>query len=299
MHTQRAYSHLAEGLSRRELLQMGLAAGLTVSVLPLSRPAPLWGAEAGQPRRGSILRVRGYDPVHFDHHLTNNARTNTTLSFVHSTLLRYKVGPEITPGTFTVEPHLAERWEAPDDLTYVFHLRRGVTWHNKPPLDGRELVADDVKFTFDRFLNEKANVLRYTLEPVDRVEVVDRYTVQFVLKEPFVWLTDRLASPSGMWIIAPEVVQKFGDLKTPESAIGTGPFLLERYEPNVKTVFKRNPDYFLKDQPYIDGVEWLVLEDDSTALAMYRTGQLDVGPQPNWSVRQPDLASLKQSHPQL
>jgi ABC-type oligopeptide transport system substrate-binding subunit len=45
-----------------------------------------------------------------------------------------------------------------------------------------------------------------------------------------------------MWIIAPEVVQKFGDLKRPESAIGTGPFLLERYEPNVKTVFKRNPE---------------------------------------------------------
>ena len=162
MHTQRAYSHCAAGLSRRELLHMGLAAGLTVSVLPLSRPAPLWGAEVGPPRRGGILRVRGYDPVHFDHHLTTNVKTNTTLSFVHSTLLRYKVGPDIVPGTYIVEPHLAERWEEPDDLTYVFHLRRGVKWHNKPPLNGRELVADDVKFTFDRFLSEKANILRET-----------------------------------------------------------------------------------------------------------------------------------------
>src|SRR5438309_10478297 len=292
MHTQRAYSHLAEGLSRRELLHMGLAAGLTVSALPFSCPAPLWGAEAGPPRRGGILRVRGYDPVHFDHHLTLNARTNTTLSFVHSTLLRYKVGPEIVPGMFTVEPHLAERWEEPDDLTYVFHLRRGVTWHNKPPLNGRELVADDVQFTFDRFLREKANVLRDTLEPVDRVEVVDRYTVKFVLKEPFVWLAHRLANPEGMWIIAPEVVQKFGDLKTPESAIGTGPFILERYEPNVKTVFKRNPAYFREGQPYIDGVEWIVVTDPSAALAMYRSGQLDCGPAPWWSVRQEDLESV-------
>ena len=136
----------------------------------------------------------------------------------------------------------------------MFHLRRGITWHNKPPLNGRELVADDVKFTFDRFLHEKANVLRDTLESVDRVEVVDRYTVKFVLKEPFVWLAHRLANPEGMWIIAPEVVQKFGDLKTPESAIGTVPFLLERYEPNVKTVLKRNPEYFLAGQPYVDGV---------------------------------------------
>src|SRR5215813_15442331 len=159
MHTPLANSYPGEGISRRGLLRTSLVAGLTLSALPLSRPAALWGAEAGPPKRGGILRVRGYDPVHFDHHLTLNARTNTTLSFLHSTLLRYKVGPETGPGTFTVEPHLAERWETPDELTYVFHLRRGVHWHNKPPLNGRELVADDVKFTFDRFLNEKANVL--------------------------------------------------------------------------------------------------------------------------------------------
>src|SRR5215468_4725068 len=299
MHTQRAYSHLAEGLSRRELLHMGLAAGLTLSAWPLAHPSALWGVEAGSPKRGGILRVRGLDPVHFDHHLTLNARTNTTLSFIHSTLLRYKVGPEITPGRFTVEPHLAERWEEPDDLTYVFHLRQGVKWHNRPPLNGRELVADDVKFTFDRFLNEKANVLRETLEPVERVEVVDRYTVKFVLKEPFVWLPNRLASTSGMWIIAPEVVEKFGDLKKQESAIGTGPFVLERYEPNVKTVFKRNPEYFLAGQPYVDGVEWLVLEDDSTGLAMYRTGQIDCGPWHWWAVRQENLETVKKSHPHL
>ena len=195
MHTQRAYSHCAAGLSRRELLHMGLAAGLTVSVLPLSRPAPLWGAEVGPPRRGGILRVRGYDPVHFDHHLTSNVKTNTTLSFVHSTLLRYKVGPDITPGTYIVEPHLAERWEAPDDLTYVFHLRQGVKWHNKPPLNGRELVADDVKFTFDRFLSEKANILRETARTRRAIEVVDRYTVQVYPERTFCLAAESLGKP--------------------------------------------------------------------------------------------------------
>src|SRR5207247_88467 len=83
--------------------------------------------------------------------------------------------------------------------------------------------------------------------------VVDRYTVKFVLKEPYVWLLDMLATSKAMWIIAREVVEKFGDLKKPESVIGTGPFLLERYEPNVKTVFKRHPEYFLKDQRYVAG----------------------------------------------
>ena len=299
MNRQQAHTGAVRGVHRRDLLKAGLMAGVTLSTWPLYTPSVLWGAEAGQPKRGGILRVRGTDPPHFDHHLTLNFKTNTTLSFAYSTLVRYKVGADVRPGTFTVEPHLAERWEQPDDTTYVFHLRQGVKWHNKPPLNGRELVADDVKFTYDRFLTEQGNPLRYVLESVDRVEVVDRYTVKFILKEPFVWLVNVLANPHGTWIIAPEVVQQFGDLKKPESVIGTGPFILERYEPNVKTVFKRNPDYFLKDQPYVDGVEWLVLDDPSTGLAMYRTGQIDCGPGGGTGgrVRQQDLEALKKSHP--
>jgi peptide/nickel transport system substrate-binding protein len=289
----------APGLTRRELLQAGLAAGVTLSLQPLTPPPSLWGGETGQPKRGGILHVRGRDPVHFDPHLTRNQRTQTALSFMYSKLLRHKVGPDVPPGTFIVESDLAERWESPDDTTYVFHLRQGVTWQNKPPVNGRELVAEDVKFTYDRFLTEKSNPARQLLESVERVEVVDRYTVKFLLNEPFVWLLDILAGPISMWIIAPEVVQQYGDLKKVETAIGTGPFLLERYEPNVKIVFRRNPDYFRPGQPYVDGVEWLVLDDESTALAMYRTGQLDAGPGLQWDVRQADLDSLKQSHSHL
>jgi peptide/nickel transport system substrate-binding protein len=289
----------AQGMNRRELLKVGLAAGATLSAWPLYGPAPLWGGEGERPKPGGILHVRGYDPVHFDPHLTISFKTHTTLSFVYSRLVRHKVGPEVQPGTFTVEPDLAERWEALDDTTYVFHLRKGVTWHNKPPLNGRELVAEDVKFTYDRFLTEPGNANRYILDLVDRVEVVDRYTVKFLLKGPYVWLVSALAYPWSTWIIAPEVVQHFGDLKKPETAIGTGPFILERYEPNVKTVFRRNPDYFRQGQPYVDGVEWLVLEDDSTGLAMYRTGQIDCGPWHWWSVRQQDLETLKKTHPNL
>jgi peptide/nickel transport system substrate-binding protein len=225
--------------------------------------------------------------------------THTALSFVYNKLLRHKVGPDVPPGTFIVEPDLAERWESPDDTTYIFHLRQGVKWHNKPPVNGRELVAEDVKFSFDRFLTVPGNPERQLLEPVDRVEVVDRSTVKFVLKEPFVWLLDILANAMCTWIVAPEVAQQYGDFKKVETAIGTGPFLLESYEPNVKTIFKRNPDYFRQGLPYVDGVEWLVVPDESTGLAMYRTGQLDTGPGGNWTVRQEDLEALKKSHPHL
>ena len=293
------YSRTTQGVSRRALLHTGLAAGVTLSAWPLSTPAPLWGEETGTPRRGGTLRVRGGDLPHFDPHLTINNYTNYVLSFIYGRLVRHKVGAEVQPGTFIVEPDLAERWEQPDDTTYIFHLRQGVTWHNKPPLNGRELVAEDVKFTYDRFMTETRNANRYMLEPLDRVEVVDRYTVKFLLKEPFVWLVNTLAYPWSMWIIAPEVVQQYGDLKKPETAIGTGPFLLESYEPNVKVLFKRNPAYFRPGQPYVDAVEWLVIPDESTGLAMYRTGKLDLGPQLNWAIRQQDLEALKKSHPHL
>jgi peptide/nickel transport system substrate-binding protein len=288
-----------QGVNRRELLKAGLAAGATLSAWPLCGPQALWGGEVGASRRGGILRVRGWDPPHFDPHLTINNYTNYLLSFTHSRLVRHKVGSDVQPGTFIVEPDVAERWEAPDDTTYVFHLRQGVKWHHKPPLNGRELVAEDVKFTYDRFLTERANANRYMLEPLDRVEVVDRYTVKFLLKEPFVWLVNTLAYPWTMWIVAPELVQQYGDLKKAETAVGTGPFVLDRYEPNVKAVFKRHPEYFRQGQPYVDGVDWLVIPDESTGLAMYRTGQLDLGPQLNWAVRQQDLEAMKKSHPHL
>src|SRR5438105_15950588 len=183
------------GLRRREVLKAGLVASTALSTRSLFRPAILWGAATGPPKPGGILRVRGYDPPHFDPHLTLNVRTNATLSFAYSTLVRYQVGADVRPGTFTIEPHLAECWEQPDDTTYIFHLRQGVTWHNKPPLHGRELVAEDVKFTYDRFRAEPANPLRFTLESVERIEVVDRYTVKFLLTERFVWLVNVLANP--------------------------------------------------------------------------------------------------------
>src|SRR5215510_2826308 len=299
MQLQNTRPQHAHGLSRRQLLQAGLAAGAALSAWSFSGPPTLWSEEAGPPKRGGILRMRGRDPVHFDPHLTRDGRTHTVLSFVYSKLLRHKVGGDVQPGTFSVEPDLAERWEAVNDTTYVFYLRQGVKWHNKPPVNGRELVAADVKFTFDRFLTVEGNPERLLLEAVERVEVVDRYTVQFRLKEPFVWLIDTLASPLCTWIIAPEVVKHYGDLKKVETAIGTGPFLLERYEPNVKTVFRRHPEYFRPDLPYVDGVEWLVLDDESTGLAMYRTGQIDAGPGLQWEVRQADLEALKHSHPHL
>src|SRR5262245_10900959 len=127
------HSQPTRGVRRRDLLKAGLAAGVTLSAWPLAHPPALWGAEAGQPKQGGILRIRGWDPPHFDPHLTINNYTNYLLSFVYGRLVRHKTGADVKPGTFPIEPDLAERWEEPDDTTVVFHLRKGVKWHNKPP----------------------------------------------------------------------------------------------------------------------------------------------------------------------
>src|SRR5262245_17249002 len=208
----RSLTPRAPRLTRRDVIKSGLAAGAALSAGALAAPRPA-GAQGMAGKRGGILKVRGYDPPHFDPHLTLNFKTNTTVSFVYSKLVRHKVGAGVAPGTFAVEPDLAERWEEPDELTTVFYLRKGVKWQNKPPVNGRELTAEDVKFTYDRFLAEKGNPLRFLLEPMDRIEVVDRHTVRFRMKEPFVWLVNILANPVGMWILPREAVEKFGDLK--------------------------------------------------------------------------------------
>src|SRR5262245_53524413 len=126
MHIPQTRPQSLHGVTRRALLHAGLAASVTLSTWPFPRPPALWAAEAGQPKRGGMLRVAGRDAPPFDPHLTSNVRTHTTLSFVYSKLVRYKVGAGIPSGTFLIEPDLAERWEAPDDMTYVFHLRKGV-----------------------------------------------------------------------------------------------------------------------------------------------------------------------------
>ena len=99
-------------------------------------------------------------------------------------------------------------------------------WQNKPPLNGRELVAEDVKYSFERFLGEKGNANKPMLASVDKVEAPDKYTVRVTLKEPFAWFLDMLSNPGALWIIARECVEKSGgDLRKVESAVVRGPTL--------------------------------------------------------------------------
>ena len=299
MEPQNIHPRHTHDVSRRELLKAGLAAGAALSPGPSMVCLHSGAKKRDRPSAAASCACAGGTPCTSIPIYSINVRTHTTLSFVYSRLVRHKVGADVQPGTFIVEPDLAERWEELDDTTYVFHLRKGVKWHNKPPVNGRELVAEDVKFTYDRFLTEKGNADRYILESVDRVEVVDRYTVKFLLKEPYVWLIDVLANPRSMWIIAPEVVQKYRRSEESRDRHRHRPFHPGALRAERQDGLQAQPGLFLQDLPYVDGVEWLVLEDDSTGLAMYRTGQSTAARGLSGTFAKQDLDSLKQSHPHL
>jgi peptide/nickel transport system substrate-binding protein len=278
-------------LSRRDLLKLSGAAALA------AMPPP---ALAQTPRRGGVFRIRGEDAVMgFDPQLVvNHHRINTNLSFTHSRLVKVKAGPSVRPGAMPIEGDLAESWTQPNDTTYIFKLRKGVRWHAKPPVNGRELTAEDVKYTYERFQTVKGNPNRIMLEQVQKIEALDRYTVKFTLTEPFAWLLDYLAS-TVMWVVPREAVETFGDLKRAEACIGTGPWMLERYEPNVRLTFVRNPQYFLPGLPYADGIEVTVDEDPSSRLAAWLAGAYDFAPEYGQCVRRLDLDVVKRRKPAL
>ena len=282
-------------LTRRELLKAGGALAVAAAA-PTAKPI---AAIAQTPKRGGTLRLTFQaDPLHFDPHQTLSFVTMVPLSFAYSRLVKVKAGPSVKPMTYPVEPDLAESWTQLSDTTYIFKLRKGVRWHNKPPVNGRELTADDVKYTYNRFLTITGNPNKPVLEYIDRIEAVDKHTVKFTLKEPNAWFLDLLASTS-TWIIAKECVEKFGDLKKVESVVGTGPWMLERWEPNVKLAYVRNPNYFVPGLPYADSVDVLIDKDPSSRLATWLSGKTDFGPEYQQAVRWLDAPVAKQRKPGL
>ena len=259
--------------NRRDLLRLSGAAAAGMALSHYSSGI----GHAQTPKRGGTINIRAWDPPHFDPHQTISYKTHIAYSFTHSRLLKYKAGPGVTPGSFQVEGDLAESWTQPNELTYIFKLRKGVRFHAKPPVNGRELTSEDVLYSIERFRTLKGNANAYMLSSVDKVEALDKYTVKITLKEPYVWLLDMLANSHAVPIIAKECVEKFGDLKRPEATVGSGPWMLDSYRPNIGMTFVRNPAYFVPGLPYIDRIEVFVDEDNASRMAAFLSSKYDLG----------------------
>jgi peptide/nickel transport system substrate-binding protein len=174
----------------------------------------------------------------------------------------------------TIIPELAERWSWQDGhRNLVFFLRRDVKWH-----DGKPFTSADVKYTFDAVRGApdakarlKVNPRKLWYENIDAIEAPDPHTVVFRLKKPQPSLLPMLAS--GYSPVYPAHVP-LADFKN--KCVGTGPFKLKENKPGEYVEYVKNPDYFVKGRPYLDGVKWVVIRDRSTQIAALQSGQLDV-----------------------
>ncbi|GAI82802.1 unnamed protein product, partial [marine sediment metagenome] len=155
---------------------------------------------------------------------------------------------------------LAESWDWPDPLTITINLRKGVRWQNKPPANGREFVAEDVKWNFERILT----LPKWSADMLHNIESVtcpDKYTVVFKFKTPDIASLERIAVRH-LGISCRDVVEVYGDdgPKDWENMVGTGPWIVEDDIPDSVVTYKRNPDYWGKDPdgnqlPYLDGLK--------------------------------------------
>ena len=261
----------------------------------LLAPGP---AAAQQPRPGGVLRMAVREAPNLDPHLSVSFLTHSYISLTYSQLVRFPNGPEQKhPADFSILPDLAEKWTASKDGTvYTFFLRKGARFHAKPPVNGREVTAEDVKYSLERFIAKSG--FRARLEPVQAVDVVDRYTVRVTLKEPFAPFLNHLANPSFTAILPREVEQKFKDFNHPDAVIGSGPFVLKSYEKGVKAVFERNPAYFMKGLPYLDGVVLEITPDASARLSLLRAGRVELAHIWGW-LSPEEGKSLKRTNPEM
>ena len=253
---------------------------------------------AQTPKRGGVLRMAEREAAGLDPHLTIDFLTQSTVSLVYSLLVRFPSGPEQKSSTdFSILPDLAEKWTVSKDGTvYTFHLRHGARFHPKAPVNGREVEADDVKFSLARFMAKSA--LRDRLEPVQAIDVVDKSTVRITLKEPYAPFLNHLANPSYCAILPREVEAKFKDYNHPDAVIGSGPFVLKSYERGVRFVFERNPNYFMKGLPYLDGFVFEVTPDSAARVSMLRAGKIEL---PHiWGWLSPEEAkSVQKTNPEI
>jgi ABC-type transport system substrate-binding protein len=165
---------------------------------------------------------------------------------------------------FNIQPMLAERWEVPDPLTYVFHLRHGVRFHN-----GQSLTSRDVKWTFDSLINGKIRSPKAsTFFSVSRIDTPDDYTVIFHLKQPYASLLWNLTGAAG--IVPYGSGEDFN-----RRLIGSGPFRFVSAEQDRNVIIQRNTEYWTTT-PKILRVEFKVIPDATTRALELRKQSADV-----------------------
>jgi peptide/nickel transport system substrate-binding protein len=299
-------------VARRRLLTTG--AGVSLSAVALAAlgcggdddetPATSGGTSSGggtTPSTGSGAPAEGEPKMGgtFGTHYTtsNNLNILTNASeyaafggqFVYDHLISTRTNEK---APYVLEA--AEGLDQPDDLTLTFKLRQGMKFHNFAPVNGREVVAEDVKLSQEFILPQDNIENTFQKFFLDRVEVPDKYTVVYKLKEPRAYLFDsrQLGHPGPQAIIPHETFDKLDS----ERQIGSGPFMLDDWVISTKNHYVRNPEYHSYGMgegklPYREATDVYVLPDIAALEAALRSGQLSLW----WTVPPAQFDDLRSS----
>lgn len=194
--------------------------------------------------------------------LTTQSISMALLDLIFNRLVRINSEGEI-------EPDLAESWDiSTDGLIYTFHLRKGVRFH-----DGKECTAQDVKFTYDKIIDPGVNSpFKEGFQLVREFRVIDKYTLEIILKEPSTSFLYRLVRE-----IAPQHLLEKEDLRnTPFNfhPIGTGPFKFKEWTKDDQIILEYNADYY-EGRPYLDKILVKTYDNSEDAWSALMQGEVD------------------------
>ncbi|MBM4439530.1 MAG: ABC transporter substrate-binding protein [Candidatus Rokubacteria bacterium] len=248
-------------MTRFALAVFALAAA-TLAALP---------AEA-QKRGGILQSLVTEDPPGFSIHESATVSTVWPMSPCYNNLVYYDPAKSQETAD-SIIGDLAEKWSWQDNhRNLVFFLRKDVKWH-----DGQPFTSRDVKYTYDVVREAADAPARLRLSPrkdwyanIEAIETADPHTVVFRMKRPQPSLLLMLAS--GYSPVYPAHVP-LADLR--QKCVGTGPFKFKEYVRGQTIELVRNPDYFVPNRPYLDGIKYTIIGERGTRMAALQTGRLD------------------------
>src|SRR5215468_3033406 len=221
---------------------------------------------ADTPRRGGVLLAAiAADAPSLDPHQEETFATLQLVAPCYSTLLQ--IDPYDYP---KVIGDVATEWKiAPDGLTYTFKLRPGIRFH-----DGSMLTSADVKATYEKIVSPPPGVRsirKNSYAAITSIETPDASTIVFKLRHPSASLLDNFASPWNVIYPKKYLDQDPNYFKT--HVIGSGPFKFKSHTRGSTFEGERNPDYFVKDRPYLDGYKFFISTETTVRASAIRSGR--------------------------
>jgi peptide/nickel transport system substrate-binding protein len=235
--------------------------------------------QAAQPNIGGTLRLpmvglsSGDPPTLFPYeNLTYLAQVPS--SYHYSRLLRSVSGPDIGATDHTkLEGDVVESWEQPDDATYVFTLKTNVKYHNKAPMNGRAMTAEDILATWEAFKAMSQNANGWNAI-VKSFEAPDEKTIRVTLNAPFApFLTTHASSAEALWLIPVETIDNDQVKSDP---VGTGAYVFDSYETGVAIRWDRFAEFYDSPLPHYERVEASMLRDAQRIITALQAGEFDV-----------------------